>query len=129
MTTTSTTRTLTFRLPDTQVAALETVARFDGVALAEELREGVELLLAARRGDPDFRGRVEDSIQEARTILAGVEGGDEILEALTPRLETEAQSASVAQAAGAQGGARVETDGVLAAGMAMQDQSVAAHGS
>ena len=122
----STTRTLTFRLPDTQVAALETVARFDGVALAEELREGVELLLAARRDDPEFRRRVEDSIQQARSILEDVEGGDEILDALTPRLEAEAPSAGVAQPAHA---APVAADAALSAGIAAHAPAAATLGS
>lgn len=95
----STTRTLTFRLPDAQVAALETVARFDGVALAEELREGVELLLAARRDDPEFRKRVHESIEQARSILAEVDGGDAILDALTPRVDVETSSTGAAQPA------------------------------
>lgn len=83
----STSRVVTFRLPEEQVAALETVARFDGVALAEELREGVELLLTARRQDPEFLARVRDSFERAREILDGVEGGDEIIEALQPRTD------------------------------------------
>ena len=81
----STSRVITFRLPEDQVTALETVARFDGVALAEELREGVELLLAARRDDPEFLARVRDSFEKARDILGTIEGGDEVIEALRPR--------------------------------------------
>jgi hypothetical protein len=79
------TKVVTFRLPEEQAAVLETVARFDGVALAEELRDAVDLLLAARRNDPDFVARVQDSLEQVRGILDGVEGGEAVLKALTPK--------------------------------------------
>jgi hypothetical protein len=89
-------KVVTFRLSQDQVDALETVATFDGVALAEEIRQGVELLLEARRNDPEFRQRVLDSLEKAQAILGGVEGGDEVLAALTPQIDAEVdQSASV----------------------------------
>lgn len=87
----SATRTVTFRAPAEQVAALETIARFDGVALAEELREGVELLLAARRGDEEFRNRVRESYERAREFLGDVEGGEAVLEALEPSIVRDAR--------------------------------------
>lgn len=86
------TRVLTFRLHEEQVAELETVARFDGVALAEELREAVELLLTARRSDPEFLARVRDSFEKVRGILDGVEGGEAVLEALSPRSSLEPEA-------------------------------------
>jgi len=92
----SATRVVTFRLAVEQVAALETVARFDGVALAEELREGVELLLAARRGDDEFRERVRESYEKAREILGDVEGGEAVLEALEPSVVREADATAAA---------------------------------
>jgi hypothetical protein len=92
----STSRVVTFRIPEDQIAALETVARFDGVALAEELREGVELLLAARRDDPEFLERVRDSFEQARAILEGVEGGEAVIEALRPRTALEADQSVAA---------------------------------
>lgn len=88
-----TTRVLTVRLPEEQVVALETVASFDGVALAEELREGVKLLLAARRNDPEFHARVQQAFENARQMLEGVEGADAVIEALRPAVE----AAEVAQ--------------------------------
>jgi hypothetical protein len=92
-------KVLTFRLSQEQVDALETVASFDGVALAEELREGVELLLEARRNDPEFRQRVQDSFEKAQHILGGVEGGDEVLDALKPRVDLEVDEPAAAEAA------------------------------
>lgn len=91
-------KVVTFRLSEDQVAALETVATFDGVALAEEIREGIELLLEARRRDPEFRQRVQDSIEKAQHILGDVEGGHEVLEALKPRTDLTADEPAVAAA-------------------------------
>lgn len=76
---------VTVRLSEDEVIALPTLARFDGVALAEEIREGVELLLAARRDDPVFLALVQDSFEQAYEILGSVEGGDDVIEALRPR--------------------------------------------
>lgn len=69
-------RVVTVRLPDEQVADLETIAKFDGVAMAELLRAGVELLLEERRNDPEFRVRVEKVYADAQTMLAGVPGAE-----------------------------------------------------
>src|SRR5437764_11836015 len=74
-------RIVTVRLSEEQVVALETIASFDGVALAEELREGVQLLIAARRSDSEFHARVQASFEKARLILEGVEGGEAVIEA------------------------------------------------
>jgi hypothetical protein len=88
------TKTLTIRLPEDQCFALETVARFDGVALAEEIREGIELLLAARRNDPEFARRVRESFEHARQLLEGVEGAEPVIEALRTPLAAEAAAES-----------------------------------
>lgn len=76
------TKVLTVRLPEGQLNELETLARFDGVALAEEIREGVELLLNARRHDPAYRERVRESFEHARRLLAELEGTEAVVEAL-----------------------------------------------
>lgn len=88
-------RVVTVRLPEEQLSALETVASFDGVALAEELREGVKLLLEARRNDPAFHERVRTAFENARQMLEGVEGAEAVIEALRPAAEAaeEAQQA------------------------------------
>jgi Cyclic nucleotide-binding domain len=92
-------RIVTVRLSEEQVVALETIASFDGVALAEELREGVQLLIAARRSDSEFHARVQASFEKARLILEGVEGGEAVIEALRPA----AEAAAAAQKAAAEG--------------------------
>jgi hypothetical protein len=89
-------KVVTFRLSEDQVKALETVATFDGVALAEEIREGIELLLEARRNDPEFRQRVQASIEKAQDILGDVDGGREVLEALKPRVDLSADEPAAA---------------------------------
>src|SRR5213595_282777 len=93
----ATTRPVTVRLSEEQLSALEVVARFDGVALAEELRQGVELLLAARRDDPAFRERVLETFEQAREILEGAEGGKAVIEALKPSVVREAEAEAVAE--------------------------------
>jgi hypothetical protein len=90
-------KVVTVRLPEDQSVALETVARFDGVALAEEIREGVELLLAARRNDPEFIERVRESFKQARDLLAEVEGAGAVIEVL--RTPDGAQSVAAEQRA------------------------------
>src|SRR2546423_15007426 len=104
-------RVVTVRLPEEQVVALETVASFDGVALAEELREGVQLLLAARRNDPAFHARVQESFEKARRILEGVEGAEAVIEALRPAAEA---AAAAQKAAGAGDEATLAEDSVPA---------------
>jgi CRP-like cAMP-binding protein len=99
-------RPITVRLPEEQIAALETIASFDGVALAEELREGVQLLIAARANDSKFHARVLESFEKARLILEDVEGGEAVIEALRPAAEA---------AAAAQEAAATEAETVLAA--------------
>lgn len=62
--------------------ALETIAIFDGVALAEEIREGVELLLISRRNDKQFVERVRESFDRVRNLLKDVDDAQAVLAAL-----------------------------------------------
>jgi len=92
---------ITVRLPEDQVADLETIAKFDGVALAEVVRAGVELVLESRRADPEFRVRVEKAYAEAQRLLQGVEGAEEVLEVVSrPLPEADARKPSVRTRAG-----------------------------
>ncbi len=89
-------KVITVRLPEQQVADLETIARFDGVALAEVVRAGVELVLESRRADPEFRVRVEKAYAEAQRLLQDVEGAEDVLEVVSrPLPEAHAQKPSV----------------------------------
>jgi hypothetical protein len=74
-------RTISVRLTDDIVVQLETLARFDGVAIAEEIREAIRLLVAAKKEDPEFRERVRTVIEEAKRLLAEV-GEDVVADAL-----------------------------------------------
>jgi hypothetical protein len=67
-----------------QFRALQTYAGFDAVALAEELREGVLLLLAARPDDADYHAQVRASFDEVREKLADAEDGEFVIDALGP---------------------------------------------
>lgn len=104
-------------LPD---APLQTTARFDGVALAEELREGVELLLASRQDDPDFAREVSDAFKAASEILEDVEGGEAVIEALRPSVESDT---SGIRATWTQGITAEEQDEPLRASMLRRAQS------
>ncbi len=110
-------RVVTVRIPVDQLTALETVASFDGVALAEELREAVHLLLAARRNDPAFHARIRDSFEQAREILAGVDGGQAVIDALLPAAEA-AEAASQAVGRGDEGTSAADAPLAAAAGPA-----------
>lgn|GEM_PF-5046295 len=90
-------RVVTVRIPVDQLGALETIASFDGVALAEELREAVQLLLEARRDDPAFHARVLASFEQARKILESVDGGQAVADALRPAADAAAAASQELQ--------------------------------
>lgn len=73
---------ITVRLTEDVEVELRSLATFDGVTLADEIREGLEMLLAARRADPAYRERVRIAFEKARSTLQALEGTDEILAAL-----------------------------------------------
>lgn len=98
----SATRIVSVRLPEEQFADLATIAKFDGVALAELMRAGVDLLLEERRSDPEFRKRVEQAYAEAQRLLADVPGAGDVLDVLSRPLTehpTKTDIASAGQAA------------------------------
>ena len=61
---------LSFRIDDAIAADLEAVAEVDRVAVAEEVRRAIELLLASRRKDPAFRQRVMEAVARSQRLLA-----------------------------------------------------------
>lgn len=75
-------KVLTVRLDENQVAQLTSLATFDGVAIAEEIREGISLLLERRKQDPEFRARVIKAYRDAERLLTQLDRGEEILAAL-----------------------------------------------
>lgn len=63
------TRVTTIRQPAEQADELEFVARVDGVAASELIREAIAAHLQARRADPEFQARLRERIAADRQIL------------------------------------------------------------
>jgi predicted DNA-binding ribbon-helix-helix protein len=59
----------TVRLTEEQAAELETVARADGVPVAEEIRQAITERIANRRNDKDFQQRLRQMIADNQKIL------------------------------------------------------------
>lgn len=87
-------KVFTVRLSDDQVANLSTLATFDGVAIAEEIREAITMLLKKRSEDPNFARRVRDAYENAGRVLAGLERGNEVISALGNPFEAPATHAT-----------------------------------
>jgi hypothetical protein len=87
---------VTVRLPDGQVIELEELATFDGVSLAEEIREAVKLLVRQRSNDPEFVQRVRAKYEQAARKLEELEGAKKVREALgsveSPQVEAALRS-------------------------------------
>jgi hypothetical protein len=62
-------KAMTLRLPVDQAEALEKVAEVDGVSVTEAIREAIELHIAARAADKEFRERLAASIERNQRIL------------------------------------------------------------
>ena len=75
-------KTFSVRLANEQVAELSALATFDGVAIAEEIREAISLLLKAKAQDPAFVQRVKHVYDNAGKMLAKLERGQELIKAL-----------------------------------------------
>lgn len=63
------TRALTLRLPADQAAALEAVARADGVSVSEAVRSAIHDRIESRRQDRDFQVRLRKMMEEEREVL------------------------------------------------------------
>jgi hypothetical protein len=50
-------------------AELEAVARTDGKAVSESVREAIDALIAERRKDKEFQARLRKMIEEDRAVL------------------------------------------------------------
>jgi Arc/MetJ-type ribon-helix-helix transcriptional regulator len=89
---------ITVRLGDALAVQLRSLATFDRVSLADEIREAVGLLIEARQGDAAYRERVRAAFEEARQALVALDDTDGIIAALGDPLEerhTAAESALV----------------------------------
>lgn len=65
----STTRVTTIRQPADQADELDFVARVDGVAASELVRDAIASHLQARRADPAFQARLRERVAADREIL------------------------------------------------------------
>ena len=63
------TKTTTIRQDADQAAALEAVARVDGVAVSEAVRTAIAQHIDARRNDPEFQERLRRILEEERVVL------------------------------------------------------------
>jgi hypothetical protein len=59
----------TLRLPADQAEALEAIAGVDDVSVNEEIQRAIAAYIEARRADPDFRRRLQASLERNREIL------------------------------------------------------------
>jgi predicted DNA-binding protein len=65
----SKTRVTTIRQPEDQAEDLEFVARVDGIAASELIRDAIAAHLEKRRSDPDFQARLRERIEADKKIL------------------------------------------------------------
>ena len=65
----SKTRVTTVRQPEDQADDMEFVARVDGVAASELIRDAIAAHLEKRRSDPDFQARLRERIAADQQIL------------------------------------------------------------
>ncbi len=63
------TKMLTLRLPEEQARDIETLARVDGVSVAEEVRDAIAARVEAKRNDPDFQDRLGRLMEQERAVL------------------------------------------------------------
>lgn len=76
------TRVQTVRLPAEQVLDLETLAGFDGVTVAQEIREAIGLLIESRKHDSAFLERVQARFARTRQLLERDGENRDLIEAL-----------------------------------------------
>lgn len=69
-------KTMSVRFAVDEMERLETLAQFDGVAVAEEIREAVNLLIEQRRNDRAFRARVAEALERTRALLNEADAED-----------------------------------------------------
>lgn len=62
-------RVTTIRQPEDQAEDMEFVARVDGIASSELIRDAIAVYLEKRRADPDFKARLTARIEADQMIL------------------------------------------------------------
>lgn len=62
-------KAMTLRIPTEQAAELEAVSRVENQSVSETVREAIDLLIAERRKDTEFRDRIRKTMEEDKKIL------------------------------------------------------------
>lgn len=73
---------ISVRMPESDFEALKTVAEFDGMAVAGEIREAVKLLVRARRKDPAFLQRIQSVMERGKAWLDHLDSSGKLAQAL-----------------------------------------------
>jgi hypothetical protein len=63
------TKMLTLRLPAEQAQDIETLARVNGVSVAEEIRDAIAARVEAKRIDGEFQERLQRLLEQERAVL------------------------------------------------------------
>jgi hypothetical protein len=71
---TAPTKARTLRLDVNDDAALEALARVDGVTVTDAIRVAIHRYIAERRVDPEFQRRIKESIEQNRELLRRLAG-------------------------------------------------------
>lgn len=62
-------KAFTMRLSEEKAAELEAVARADGVAVSEAVRDAIDRHIEARRKDKDFQARLTKLVDDNQRVL------------------------------------------------------------
>jgi hypothetical protein len=62
-------KTMTLRMPAEQALELEAVARIDDISVSDAVREAIVAHVERRRGDVEFRERLQRFMDEEREVL------------------------------------------------------------
>lgn len=63
------TKNMTVRLPDDLAADAEALARVEGKSVNETIKDALTEAVERKRGDPKFKARVRQIIEEDRELL------------------------------------------------------------
>jgi Arc/MetJ family transcription regulator len=62
-------KNMTIRLDDELAADTEALARAEGTSINETVKRALRAAVESRRGDPEFRARIERILKEDRELL------------------------------------------------------------
>jgi predicted DNA-binding protein len=62
-------KTVSVRMPEEKYFPLDTIARVEGIPVAEAIRRAIDLLIETKSRDDSFRQRVLESVQRAQLLL------------------------------------------------------------